>query len=330
MKISIIIPVYNVQKYIKRCLDSVCNQTYQDIECILVDDCGKDDSVMIVDDYISKYNGPICFKFVHHYKNQGLSGARNTGIQVATGEWIYFLDSDDALTPNCLYILLALIEKYPDVNFVQGNLLNERGEISSYGFHNIPEYCNNPSTIEDIMLQKVITSACNRLIKHSLFIENDLFFPLGMVHEDMYWVYFFSKHVHAAAFSNIGTYIYFTNEGSIMTSVSKEMGMKRLNSRLQASDAYYSDMKHDGHPSKARRIYFAVNLLSSLTELTALCSVTIWLRFWAYILRFGMTNIRHATLHRFLFLLTLLPPVCFFAAKKQYRWRIQKNIVCNI
>lgn len=331
MKVSIIIPVYNVQEYITRCMDSVSWQTFQDIECILVDDCGKDNSVKLAEDYISKYNGPICFNFVHHTQNQGLSGARNTGIKKATGDYLYFLDSDDAITPDCIETLTSLATKYPEAVFVQGNVLNNDGKLCHYSFDkSIPEYCDDQQSLENLMLLEIITSAWNRLIKRSFIIEHELFFPVGMIHEDTYWTFFISKYAQAAAFTNKGTYLYFTTEGSIMTSVSKEMSMKRLHSRLQASDAYYSDMKHDGHPSKARRIYFAVNLLSSLNELTALRSATTWSRFWAYVFRIAATSFLHATPHRFLFLLTLLPPVCFFAAKKQYRWRIQKNIISHL
>ena len=228
MKVSIIIPVFNVAPYIKRCLDSVVAQSFQDIECILVDDCGTDNSKEIVQQYIDNYQGQIQFKFIHHKENLGQSAARNTGIQVATGEWLFFLDSDDAITPKCISILLALKDKYPDADFVQGNLLDERGEISHYGFNNVPEYCDNPSLLEDLMLNRVITSVCNRLIKHSLFIEKDLSFPIGMIHEDMYWVYFFSKHVKAAAFTHVGTYIYYTTENSTMTSVSQFTRIKGI------------------------------------------------------------------------------------------------------
>ncbi len=330
MKVSIIIPVYNVAPYIKRCLDSVVAQTFQDIECILVDDCGTDNSIKIVQQYIDNYRGHILFKFVHHEKNLGLSGARNTGIRIATSEWLYFLDSDDAITPTCLTTLLALKDKYSDVDFVQGNLLDEKGGISNYGFNNIPEYCNNLATIENIMLQNVITSAWNRLVKRSLLIENDIFFPVGMIHEDMYWVYFLSKYVHAAAFSNIGTYIYYTNEGSIMTSVNQTTIIKRYTSRLKASEAYLTDIKNNNYKSHIRHQYLAVNLLSCLTELIPLKSIKHWMRFWSYILRIGSSNIGKFTPYRLLLTIILLPPICFFAGRKKYRWRVQKSIISRI
>ena len=330
MKVSIIIPVYNVAPYIKRCLDSVVTQTFQDIECILVDDCGTDDSKEIVQQYIDCYQGQIQFKFIHHEKNIGLSGARNTGMQVATGEWLYFLDSDDSIIPDCIATLLALQEKYPDADFVQGNLLNISGEISHYGFKNIPEYCNNPATIEDIMLRRVITSACNRLIKRSLVLENDLFFPLGMVHEDMYWVYFLSKYVQAAAFSKLGTYIYYTNEGSIMTEVSRATRIKRYSSRLRASEAYLKDIRSNYYENHIHHQYMAVNLLSCLTELIPLRSIKHWMRFWGYILHIGVSNIGKFTLYRLFLAIILLPPICFFSGREKFRWRVQKSIITKI
>lgn len=330
MKVSIIIPVYNVAPYIKRCLDSVVAQTFQDIECILVDDCGSDNSAEIAQQYIDNYQGQILFKFIHHKKNLGLSAARNTGIQIATGEWLYFLDSDDSIIPNCLTILLALQKKYPDADFVQGNLLDESGNVSHYGFSNVPEYCDNPSILEDIILNRVVTSACNRFIKHSLFIENELFFPVGIIHEDMYWVYFFSKHVKAAAFTQIGTYVYYTTENSTMTSVSQSAHIKRYTSRLQASNAYLADLLRNSYHNHIRHQYMAVNLLSCLSELVPLKSLKHWMHFWYYIIQIGSSNIRKFTFYRFLFLIVLLPPACFIFGRNRFRWRVQELIICRL
>lgn len=330
MKVSIIIPVYNVAPYIQRCLDSVVAQTFQDIECILVDDCGTDNSVEVAQQYIDNYQGKIQFRFIHHNKNQGLSGARNTGIRMATGEWLYFLDSDDTLIPDSLTTLLALQEKHPDVDFVQGNLLDETGKISHYGFYKIPEYCNNPSTLEKIMLEKVITSAWNRLIKRSWLLEHNLFFPVGMIHEDMYWIYFLSKYVQAAAFSNIGTYTYYTNEGSIMTAANRATRIKRYTSRLQASSGYIADLLSNNYKSNIRHQYLAVNLLSCLTELIPLRSIKHWMHFWGFILQIGSTNFCKFTFYRLLFIVFLLPPVCFISGREIFRWRIQKSIITKI
>ena len=99
MKISVIIPVYNVAPYIAACLQSVMRQTAQAaLECILVDDCGPDNSMEVVNETLKSYNGPVDFKIVRHTQNRGLSAARNTGMAAATGDYIYFLDSDDEIT----------------------------------------------------------------------------------------------------------------------------------------------------------------------------------------------------------------------------------------
>lgn len=331
MKVSIIIPIYNVQAYITRCLESVCRQTYQDIECILVDDCGKDNSINIAKSYIKQYTGSIAFHIIYHTHNQGLSGARNSGIKAATGDYIYFLDSDDAITPNSIETLVQIVTKYQDVDFVQGNFLNDNGEKGQYSFNNtVPEYCNKKEALEELMLHRLVTSSCNRLIKRSLLIERQLFFPVGILHEDMYWVYFFSKYIKAGAFTTQGTYIYSTHEGSIITSISKEMRVKRLQSRLIAAKAYYQDIRFNKPTSHSRRAYLCIDLFSCLHELINLHSLKHWVHFWCYICDIAFNNFFKATVPRIQFFLVLLPPICFWARKQAFRWRIQNRIISKV
>lgn len=331
MKVSIIIPVYNVEKYIIRCLDSVCKQTYNDIECILIDDCGTDKSIQIAENYIRCYTGTIQFKMVHHSMNLGLSGARNSGIKKASGEYVYFLDSDDAITPDCIKLLMNLAFQYPDADFVQGNLLDYNGNLNYYAFtKQYPEYCNNKEYLERVMLLEITTSAWNRLIKRRFLIDHNLFFPLGLLHEDMYWVYFLSKHTKAAVFTAKGTYIYYTNENSIMSSVSKTTRIKRLLSRLQAANVYYQDIKQNVFSTSPQRIYLCADLFSCLPELLNLHSPKYWIKYWGFILKIAICNIQKATYQRILFLFILLPPICFFAREKNFSWRIQENIIGKV
>ena len=102
MKVSIIIPIYNVEPYIERCLQSVVSQTYPYFECILIDDCGNDRSMPFAEQFIQNYSGEIHFRILRHENNCGLSSARNTGMKAANGDYIYFMDSDDAITPECI------------------------------------------------------------------------------------------------------------------------------------------------------------------------------------------------------------------------------------
>ena len=267
---------------------------------------------------------------LHHEHNKGLSGARNTGIKAATGDFLYFLDSDDLITPDCIETLLRLAEKYPKADFVQGNILGNDDQMSSYAFEDtVPEYCDNKEELMHLMLHEVITSAWNRLIRRSFLLEHELFFPEGIIHEDMYWTYFLTKYTKAAAYCTKGVYHYFIHEGSIMTSVSKEMMKKRLSSRLWSNERFLEDAKRNG-ASQFQRQYITLNLLCCLVELNALKSLSEWLPFWAKVVSFGFSHITHFTLSRYIIYCCLLPPACFFAGKDNFRWRIQQEFVCNV
>lgn len=109
MRFSVIVPVYNVEHYLRRCLDSIVNQTFDDYEVVLVDDGSTDASGSICDLYAEKF----IFIQTIHQKNTGVSEARNTGLNMALGEWIVFVDSDDWIEPNMLQGLDTQIRKYP-------------------------------------------------------------------------------------------------------------------------------------------------------------------------------------------------------------------------
>lgn len=114
--ISIIVPVYNTEAYLRRCLESILTQTFTDFECILIDDGSLDNCPMICDEYATKDNRII----VIHQKNSGVSIARNIGLNVAKGEWINFVDSDDWLEPNALELLYRR-QKETDAKIIIGN-----------------------------------------------------------------------------------------------------------------------------------------------------------------------------------------------------------------
>ena len=121
--VSIIIPTYNVGAYIGRCLQSVLEQTFDGrIECLVVDDCCTDNSIDIAKNSMMLYQErDITFKILHHAQNQGLSAARNTGLKAAMGDYVFFLDSDDALQSDCLKLLSQPIQNDPTVELVMAN-----------------------------------------------------------------------------------------------------------------------------------------------------------------------------------------------------------------
>lgn len=218
MKISIIVPVYNVELYIKECFESIVAQTYKgEIECIFVDDCGQDDSVAVLEKLIAEYNGPIQFSIVHHEHNKGLSGARNTGIRNAQGDYLYFIDSDDSITPDCIEKLVALAEKYPGVEVVLGSTKSKL-EWLQFANKHFPEYSDNFKWIRRTMLLRysIPMTAWNKLVRKDLVVKNGLYFEEGLIHEDEVWNFMLAKYVHSIAFCCDITYIYRENPDGIM------------------------------------------------------------------------------------------------------------------
>ena len=180
-KISIVVPIYNVEKYLKQCIESIINQTLQDIEIILVDDGSPDNCPQICDEYAKKDNR---IKVVHK-KNGGLSSARNAGIEVATGDFIGFVDSDDYIELD-MYEKMYNIAKENHVDFVVSDYykVSDKGKIITTIDMNEGIYDKNriikeifPSLImgDDINYGKLL-SVCYCLYRRDLFIKNNLLF----------------------------------------------------------------------------------------------------------------------------------------------------------
>lgn len=182
--VTIIIPVYNVADWIERCLLSVCNQTYTNIECIIVNDSTPDNSMQIVDRVLESYVGPIKFKVLTHEKNRGLSAARNTGVKNANGDYLFFLDSDDELYSDRVVDLFnSYIKKYGDADFFIGNY--ECIGAPFYLSLSSDVFCNNGKDIfYSYLKSKWYVMACGKFIKRSFFMENEMWFKKGVLHED--------------------------------------------------------------------------------------------------------------------------------------------------
>lgn len=224
IKISIIVPVYNVEPYIRECFSSIVAQTYKgEIECIFVDDCGQDRSVEILEELTADYHGTISFFVIHHEHNKGLSGARNTGIRHATGDYLYFLDSDDTITPDCIERLVALAVKYPGVEVVQGSAKSNI-DVLCLENRDIIEYSQNYKWIRKAFLQRytIPVTAWNKLVCRKFVLLNMLFFEEGVIHEDELWNFFLAKYVRKIAFCKINTYNYRENPNGIVKSIADQ------------------------------------------------------------------------------------------------------------
>ena len=220
--VSIIIPVFKVAPYIERCLRSVMAQTYTCIECIMVDDCTPDDSIDICQKLINAYSGPIVFKILHHERNRGLSAARNTGTDAATGDYVYYLDSDDAITPDCISLMAAEVEKHSNLEMVMGahEIIYKDGnkEVSLAGTE--AGYIDDNRWIRYLFFKKeagLKVTATNRLVLLDFIKGNGLRFMEGVIHEDEHWSFYVYQKLKRLAVIKEVTYLRFVNPNSIMT-----------------------------------------------------------------------------------------------------------------
>ena len=219
-KISIIIPLYNVEEYIVECLESVARQTYQGkIECIIVDDCGTDKSLSITEQFISDYEGKIDFKLVHHAKNRGLSAARNTGVEHASGDYIYFLDSDDYISDDCIEVLAEPL-KNKEYDMVIGDyrvIGNDWGVPKL--FLTDGEYLVKEDILTYYTTGKIYMMAWNKLCSKSFILQSYLLFPEGILHEDDYWSFTIFSKLQKLYIVSSETYNYRIRNNGIMNGV---------------------------------------------------------------------------------------------------------------
>jgi len=219
-KFSIVIPVYNVEKYIKKCLDSVANQSFKDYEVIVVNDGTKDNSMDIVKEYD--------FKVVNQ-KNMGLSEARNTGVKSSTGEYIIFLDSDDYIEKDLLKEINKSLKNKPDLVRYQVKMVweNSTKELD------YSEKCftgkNGVDSFNIISGYHFVETAWAYAYRREYFIENNFSFKKGMIHEDFGLVpLVILKARIINSISYVG-YCYLQREGSIMSSGNYDKVKKKVN-----------------------------------------------------------------------------------------------------
>lgn len=258
MIISIIVPVYGVEPYIRQCLLSVISQTVTDcVECILVNDCTLDNSMSIINDVLSTYQGNIKFRVINREFNGGLSAARNSGIKEAVGEYLYFLDSDDTIEPTCLQQLLHTVMKFPksEIIFAGAKATAKGFEYLDMADKSIAEYSENQTYIKRNMLQAHYPpTAWNKLIRRDWLVRNHLYFKEGLIYEDDYWTFYAAKLVKSCAVCKCNTYIYNIRPGSITQAPSR----KNLESRIFSATDF---IEHIDPVCKQQQLSFIYKML---------------------------------------------------------------------
>lgn len=213
MKVSVIIPLYNQIKYLNRCMESVLMQTYRDLEIIVVDDGSTDGSEKECDKWKARDGRVI----VVHKENGGLSTARNVGLGYATGEFVFYLDSDDYISKNCIEKLLKVHEKTgSQITITRMRYISENcnEEIETNEQENTLIFTSQEA-IEQSLYQKLFS--CNAPAKlYEKTIADSVQFPIGKLSEDLATCHYFLNKAEKVAFTNYAGYYYRQQSESIM------------------------------------------------------------------------------------------------------------------
>jgi len=217
IKVSIIIPVYNVELYLKKCLNSALNQTLNEIEIIAVNDGSTDTSLAILEEYQQKDNRINIIT----QDNQGLSGARNTGIKAAKGDYLLFLDSDDYIDENMAFDMYErAIREKSDVVVCRYQQVDDEGNILYKS--GITDTFNKEQHFKRVLAAQSSSMACDKLFKRSLFVNNDILFPLGLYHEDVYTTYKLYYYANNICVEEKYFYNWLVRQGSISKSINEK------------------------------------------------------------------------------------------------------------
>lgn len=263
--LTVVIPVYNVEKYLKRCIDSILVQEWKNYNILLVDDGSTDNSPQICEDYAKAYD----IISVIHKENGGLSEARNTGISNAEGEYVYFLDSDDWIEPNTFSDLAEVIEsdQYDIISFNPEFVKSEHDIIKSDSKRT--KRLTGKETLIDMFSYGFITGfATDKIYRKALFTKNTIQFPVGKYYEDLgtnYKLFLAAKKVYA---TNQKYYHYLIDNPDAITQSWNE---KKLRDMFEFyKEVFYSDFvrsqlnQEELHISQLYYVNGLTHILSSL------------------------------------------------------------------
>lgn len=247
-QLSVVVPIYNVENYLRKCVDSILNQTLVVDEIILVDDGSKDHSGDIADEYAAKYE----YVRVIHQTNGGLSAARNTGIDAATKEYIAFVDSDDYIEPRMYEELMSnLTEEKADMSIGGVWTEQENGEGYSPYASNIKRIWNKiEGLIELNSYQYFNMSFCDAIFKRNLFEqegygEGKLRFPVGKLCEDFYLMHRIVARTEKIVYTSTPFYHYVQRSNSISRNVKINLApMEASLSQLAFYTKWFPELKY--------------------------------------------------------------------------------------
>lgn len=241
MKLSIIVPVYNTEEYLKECLDSVTPQLTDDMEVILVNDGSTDGSQKICEEYQEKYSQVRLI----NQQNQGSSVARNTGIHEAVGDYLLFLDSDDFIATSVLRDLIQFANNQ-DIIFLDAvkYYREDWQEPLAEGYQNTCINCKSPKEVLAFLadLPKFPGAPWNKLVNRNFVVKNNLYFSEGIVAEDIDWVLSVLKEAEIFGYYSKKNYYFYRQNRKF--SVTHNIGVKHVNSLLYILDKWVNKIKN--------------------------------------------------------------------------------------
>lgn len=248
-KISIVVPIFNVEHYLKRCLDSIVAQKYEDYEVLLVNDGSTDGSR----DIAQKYLADSRFKLIDQ-QNAGLSAARNTGIAQAKGKYTYLLDSDDWIAPDLLATVIAQFQKNEaDLLFFNFFLAkNPNDYVKERWFTNRPEGMKEPLTaLKALFSNQIGNFAWSYVCKTTLYQDKDIYFPVGRSYEDLGTTYKLIAAAQKIYFSKDTLYYYFQENPNSITRTWKPRNYRECLQTYHEIENYLSNYYPADHELQA-------------------------------------------------------------------------------
>lgn len=239
LMVSVIVPVYNVEAYLKECIDSILSQSYEKTEIILIDDGSKDSSGEICDAYAAQYNNVQ----VVHQENAGLAAARNVGIRCAKGDYLLFVDSDDYIAEGALKKIIyesMSMDPPPDVVFLEMKNVYPDG-TEKFSGEKYDRRMINGQPKEMVLrhlakIGKFPGSSCNKMVKRSLLADHNILFPEGLLAEDIDWILQLLEVAESFFYCDLDYYYYRKKrEGSITNTA----GIKTVKSLLKILEKWF-------------------------------------------------------------------------------------------
>ncbi|WP_426475680.1 glycosyltransferase [Chryseobacterium balustinum] len=218
--VTVSIPVFKCEKFIIRCLESVKSQTYKNLEIILVNDCTPDNSMFLIKNFVEA-NQELNIKIIEHEENSGLSVVRNNGIKAATGEYLFFLDSDDEITADCIELLVErALKTDAQIIIAQNRWINTFDNTTKdFGFPTIAEkkyYDNNLEIFSVYSKGGFPSSSWNKLYKRDFIADNKIYFVPGLFAQDELWFFHLLLKTETLAIIDDITYLYYLHGESVI------------------------------------------------------------------------------------------------------------------